>query len=285
MKIGIIGSNGFIGSNLYNYLFKKKKIKIIKFSSFKKNKNNWINKVSNEIRFFKPEIIINCAASQILNDDKKSIINLLNSNLYSNIHFLKEATNYKSFKGFIMFGTKWEFDQNRNFEPLNFYAATKHANDTFLKYFSIKKKITTISLKIFDTYGKNDKRKKILNLLLKSYKSNKILKITPGDQYLDFVHIQDVLELILLICKDIHDKKLKGFNYYTVSSKNPIKLRKLINKINTELNGKLKVKIGAKKYRSNEAMKKIDKVKNYPGWKPKLNLVKEILRIFKKNHD
>ena len=148
MKIGVIGSNGFIGSNLYNY-FLKKKIKIVKFSSFKKNKNNWINKVSNEIRFFKPDIIINCAASQILNDDKKSIINLLNSNLYSNIHFLKEATNYRSFKGFITFGTKWEFDQNRNFKPLNFYAATKHANDTFLKYFSLKNNITTISLKSY----------------------------------------------------------------------------------------------------------------------------------------
>ena len=86
---------------------------------------------------------------------------------------------------------------------------------------------------------------KILNLLLKSYRSNKVLKITPGNQYLDFVHIQDVVELLLSICKDIDNKKLKGFNYYTVSSK-PIKLRKLINKINTELNGKLKVKIELK---------------------------------------
>ena len=207
----------------------------------------------------------------------------MNSNLYSNIQFLKEATNYRSFKGFITFGTKWEFDQNRNFKPLNFYAATKHANDTFLKYFSLKNNITTISLKIFDTFGKNDNRKKILNLLLKSYRSNKVLKITPGNQYLDFVHIQDVVELILSICKDIDNKKLKGFNYYTVSSKKPIKLRKLINKINTELNGKLYENL-AKKYRSSEAMKKIDKVKNYPGWKPKVNLVKEILKIFKK-HD
>ena len=32
-------------------------------------------------------------------------------------------------------------------------------------------------------------------------------------------------------------------------------------------------------------MKKINKINNYPGWKPKLNLVKEILKIFKKNHD
>ena len=157
MKIGIIGSNGFIGSNLYNY-FLKKKIKIIKFSSFKKNKKNWINKVSNEIRFFKPNIIINCAASQILNDDKKSIINLLNSNLYSNIQFLKEATNYRSFKGFITFGTKWEFDQNRNFKPLNFYTQQSMLM-ILLKYFSLKNNITTISLKIFDTFGKNDNRK------------------------------------------------------------------------------------------------------------------------------
>ena len=28
-------------------------------------------------------------------------------------------------------------------------------------------------------------------------------------------------------------------------------------------------------------MKKIDKVKNYPGWKPKVNLVKEILKYSK----
>ena len=115
--------------------------------------------VSKEIKNFKPEIIINCAASQVLSDDKKSITKLLNSNLYSNILFLNEATNYKSFKGYITFGTKWEFDQNRKFQPLNFYAATKHSND-FLKYFSLKNKIATVSLKIFDTYGEKDNRKK-----------------------------------------------------------------------------------------------------------------------------
>ena len=54
----------------------------------------------------------------------------------NNIYFLNKATQNKNFKGYITFGTKWEFDKNRNFDPLNFYAATKHANDVFLKYFS-----------------------------------------------------------------------------------------------------------------------------------------------------
>ena len=283
MKIGIIGSNGFIGRNLCYYFSRETNFRIYRFSSFNKNKNNWIKKVSKEIKNLKPEIIINCAASQTLEDDKKSIITLLNSNLYSNILFLKEATNYKSFKGYITFGTKWEFDQNRNFQPLNFYAATKHSNDVFLKYFSLKKKITTISLKIFDTYGENDKRKKILNLLLKSYKSNKILNITPGNQYLDFVHISDVSNLVSQICKDIKNKKLKGFDYFTVSSKKPIKLKTLIVYLKNSLNKALKVKIGAKKYRSAESMKYVKQIKNYPGWKPSLNLVKEISKIFDKN--
>jgi len=285
MKIGIIGSNGFIGSNLKNYFNSQKKNKIFYFSSYNKFKKKWIEKVCREIKKNKPNLIINCAASQVLNDDKKSIQSLLNSNLYSNIMFLNQATNNKNFKGYISFGTKWEFDSERKYNPLNFYAATKNANDIFFRYFSLKKNVTAVSLKIFDTFGLNDKRSKILNLLLSKYKKNKTLKITPGKQYLDFVNILDICELINIICNDIMNDKLKGFNYYTVSSKKPIQLKFLIRKMNLILDKKLKVKIGAKKYRSNEAMKPIKKLYNYPSWKPKINLVKEIKKIFDGNND
>ena len=115
MKIGIIGSNGFIGKNLFDYLSRQSNFIIYKFSSFKKNKNNWIGMVSKEIKNFKPDIIINCAASQVLSDDKKSITKLLNSNLYSNILFLNEATNYKSFKGYITFEQSGNLIKTENF--------------------------------------------------------------------------------------------------------------------------------------------------------------------------
>ena len=281
MKIGIIGSSGFIGNNLYLYLSKLKNIKVFKYSSYKKNKKNWISTVSQEIKISKPNIIINCAANQSLKNDKKSIKDILNSNLYSNIDFLEQATQNNSFKGYIYFGTKWEFNQNMEFNPLNFYSTTKHANDIFFNYFSQKKNICTISLKIFDTYGPNDKRSKILNLIIDSIKKNKTLKLTPGNQYLDYVHINDLSELVSKICSDIHKKRLKGFNYYTVSSKKPLKLKKIINYIRYMLKGKTKIKLGAKKYRKIEAMQKIKKLKNYPGWKPKITFVKELSNIIK----
>jgi CDP-3, 6-dideoxy-D-glycero-L-glycero-4-hexulose-4-reductase len=280
MKIGIIGSNGFIGNNLNLYLSDKKKFKIFCFSSFNKYKVDWIEKISSEIKKHKPDVIINCAANQNSKDDKKAIIDLLNSNLKANILFMKQAIKNKNFKGYISFGTKWEFNENGKFDPLNFYAATKHANDIFFKYFSSKNNITTVSLKIFETYGKFDNRKRVLNLLLKNYKEQKILNVSPGNQFLDYVHISEICELIELICDDILKNKLKGFNVYAVSSKKPIKLKSLIKKINKNLNKKIKVIIGGKKYRINEAMKPIRGIDNYPGWKPKLNLIKELKKIF-----
>ena len=86
--------------------------------------------------------------------------------------------------------------------------------------------------------------------------------------------------LIETIFKDIYKNKLIGFNSYTVSSKKPLKLRSLIKELNYILNKNIKVKIGAKKYRKNEAMKSIKKINNYPGWKPKFKLLKELKKIF-----
>ena len=193
---------------------------------------------------------------------------------------MNQAIKNNNFKGYISFGTKWEFNEHGKFDPLNFYAATKHANDIFLKYFSLKNDIVTVSLKIFETYGKFDKRNRILNLLLKNYKQQKILNISPGNQFLDYVHILEICDLIELICNDILKNRLKGFNIYAVSSKKPIKLKSLIEKLNKNLIKKIKVKIGAKKYRKSEAMKPIKGIDNYPGWKPKLNLIKELKKIF-----
>ena len=164
--------------------------------------------------------------------------------------------------------------------PLNFYAATKLAVDEILKLFCLDYKISIYSLKIFDTYGNNDKRKKFLNLLRENYKKNKLLKMTAGNQLLDLVHIDDLVDLIKIILRDIVNKKKLGFFTYTVSSKKPIRLRSLVKKLASILNKKLKFSIGSLKYRSKETMQPMIKTFNYPGWKPKRNLIIELKKIF-----
>ncbi|MDA7714070.1 NAD-dependent epimerase/dehydratase family protein [Candidatus Pelagibacter sp.] len=280
MKIGIIGSSGYLGSNLSSYLEKKYTIK--KFSSFKKLKKKWVMTVCKEINKFKPNIIVNCSASQTLNDDSKSIEKIIYSNLYAQSIFLSEAKKKSSFKGFITFGSRTEYDQSGKYNPHSFYAASKHASDYLLQYF-INNKITVVVLKIFDTYGKNDNRKKILTLLLKNYKNKKILNLTPGKQEIDYVNILDICRLISQVSKDINNKKIKGFKKFTVSSKKPLKLVEIIKILKKNLKNELKIKLGILKYRKNECMKCSRKIFNYPKWKPKYSLKKELVSIFDGN--
>lgn len=279
MKIAIIGSSGFIGKNLYSYLKKNSNDEVLCFPSYLKHQSKWIKKITDSIKKDKPEIVINCSANQSLETSNKNFKDLLNSNLYANIEFISQCLRNKEFKSYISFGTKWELDNTKHKKILNFYAASKKANDIFFEFFS-NKKTSLISLKIFDTYGPNDKRKKLLNDLLSSYKRNLILKITSGYQYLDYVHIDELCSLLLKIINDIKLNKLKGFNSFTVSSKKPIRLINLINKLKKILDKDLKVNIGAKKYRIYENMGKPKNIFNYPGWKLKYNLLKELKKIF-----
>ena len=281
MKIGIIGSSGFIGNNLFLFLKNHTSHKVIRFSSYSKFKKKWLNKVLDEIKKKKPQIIINCSANQNLSFGKKNLIDLLNTNINSNILFLDEAIKATNFKSYISFGTKWELGDTKNKKPLNFYAATKNANESFYRFYA-NKKSSIISLKIFDTYGQNDNRKKFLNDLLKSYKKNSTLNITSGKQYLDYVHITDLCLLIIKIIRDIQSKKISGFNSFTVSSKKPIKLINLIKILDKRLVKKLNIKIGKKKYRKNESLNSVNKIFNYPGWKTSFNLINELKKIFDK---
>ena len=279
MKIGIIGSNGFLGKNLSVFLKKKNNVK--NFSSYSDLKKKWFATVCKEIKNYAPDIIINCAASQILDDNLKSIEKLIYSNLYSQSGFLNVAKTQKNFIGFITFGSRWEYNQKGDYQPNSFYAATKHASDYLLQYFA-NKQTTIVSLKIFDTYGENDNRKKILNLLLKSYKNQKTLKLSPGKQEIDLVNILDICELVSKICTDIKIKKIRGFKKFTVSSKKPIKLIQLIKILKKNLKKNLNVKIGALGYRKSESMKCLRKTYNYPLWKPRFKLIDDLKKIFDK---
>ena len=92
-----------------------------------------------KLNLFKPDCIINCAADQNPNDNNKAITELLNSNLKANILFLNQAIKNKNFVGYISFGSKWEYNQHGEFNPLNFYAV-QNMQMIYFKILFIKKR-------------------------------------------------------------------------------------------------------------------------------------------------
>ena len=125
-KILLTGSNGFIGSNLLQYLSKNYKIYVI---LRKKNKNKFKNKNINQIYFnnyekldkklklINVDVVIHCATHYIKNHDQTDIKKLANSNiLLGNI--LLENLKKMRVKKFINFSTVWE---NYDGKKDNFY--------------------------------------------------------------------------------------------------------------------------------------------------------------------
>lgn len=282
-KILITGSTGFIGTNIINYLLKKnfyiydilraKNKENKKINKLKKNKNyrpifyKEFNELEKKLRPLKINTIINCATYYSTKNDTKTIENLVQTNIIF-CSIVLEALHVK-IKKFINFGSMMEYSKNNNFFPRNFYAITKYFFQRIERFYKLKNsKIKFYDLKLYETYGEYDKRKKLIPEIIKNYKKNKTTKIISKNLNMNFVHIKSVIKIIdMIIFKEIKE------NEYVVKNKKIVRIKKIIEFINKKLNKKIKVK-----YLSS---KKIDvlntKLKTFPNWNDTEDLKKFLL--------
>lgn len=262
-SILLTGSTGFIGSNLLIHL-KKRNIKIydiIRYSKKKvkcKNyypvifKNN--SELESKLKKIKINSVINCATHYSLKQDSNSLIQLINANVTFGTLIIKNTSS--KIKKFINFGTMMEFDGNKQ-NPNNIYAITKVFYEKILTYFQKKnKKIKIYNIKIFETFGDNDNRKKIIPTIINSYKNDKTFELLSSKIKMNFVSIDNVIKFV----DKILFKNIKPGSY-CLKNKKFINIKNTLNIINKKLKKKIKIKILNKKIK-NQTNKKIPNLKN-----------------------
>lgn len=112
-----------------------------------------------------PDIVIHIASLTSVTHDYSTIENLLRSNIEFPTKLL-EAMEVAGVKKFINTGTTWQNYNSADYEPVNLYAATKQAFEDILKYYIFAKGFSSITLRLFDTYGPNDTRKNLYHYLI-----------------------------------------------------------------------------------------------------------------------
>ena len=96
-------------------------------------------------------------------------------------------------KKFINFSTVWEDFNGIKNNSFNLYAAYKKAFSNLNNYYEKQyKQIKFYKLMISDTFGANDKRMKIINILKKNYKSNLPTKIVSKNLSMNLLNVDDV---------------------------------------------------------------------------------------------
>lgn len=261
MKIYIIGASGFIGTHLVRWLQKNAEIRKAK----KYDKNNfseWQNAVLDDIVDFAPDLVIVPGASQKMDDDAESLHDLITSNCLFPALVAQRLVQDLPLSKLIIFGTSWQFADSDSYRPFNLYAASKQAGQDILTHYALQGlKISYIIL--FDTYGENDERKKIINVLQNAVARNESISTTFGDQEIDLVHIEDVCAGVECAIKELEVwDASNGLLVRGLGSGAPITVKELIKRLGAT------AILGGLPYRNREVMKVYRNYQRPMNWAP-----------------
>ena len=280
-KILITGGSGYLGKNIIQNLSKKYEIKYLTRNLNDKSrqsifiKNNF-HSINAAVGKFKPDLVLHLASLFIVNHKSKDINNLIDSNIKFG-SFLLESMKLNKIDEIINIGTSWEYKNSHDYNPVNLYAATKNAYEKILFYYYKTMNLKILNLKLYDTYGPSDDRGKIISKIIESVKSEKKLKLSPGNQILDIIHINDLIDAIKISLEIFNGKQRKFFKTYSLLSKERYKLKDIVKIIlESTKNRKNNIILGGLPYRENEVFVPSTNIKKLPKWSPKIKFVKGI---------
>ncbi|HWZ16330.1 MAG TPA: NAD(P)-dependent oxidoreductase [Mucilaginibacter sp.] len=266
MKILVTGATGYIGSKLTKklvslgydtgILIRSKsdtallkdvipKIKVFIIES------NYAS-INSAVAEFKPDLTVHLASLFIDQHTPEAISNLCESNILFGMLLLETLVN-NDCKLFINTGTSWQHYNDEIYNPANLYAATKQAFDDIIKYYIEAYALRCITLKLFDTYGPDDTRPKIFNLLNKIAETEEQIEMSAGGQEFNIVHIDDVIQAYLYCIEELQQTNACS-KIYGVGNEHSKTLREYVNDYEIYLKKRLNIIWGGRPYKRREVM-------------------------------
>ena len=280
----VTGATGFVGSHVVRHLVQEGwQVHTLSRESSKLQGDHEFFYVTNHIldgsteglaacvAQVRPDVVFHLASLFLAQHTTKDIEQLIQSNVLFGNQLL-EAMKENGVRYIVNTGTSWQHYNNEDYNPVCLYAATKQAFEAVLEYYTQAWDIRAITLKLFDTYGPEDSRQKIIQLLSKASKSHEPLLLSPGDQMIDLVHVDDVVAAYQLAAERLFDECGLHHEIFAVSSGEPVSLRRLVEIFERTNQLKLPVHWGARPYRKREVMVPWNRGSKLPNWEPKIPL-------------
>jgi len=226
----------------------------------------------------KPAVVFHLASLFLSEHSTEQIEPLIRSNLLFGTQLVDAMAACGS--GLLVnTGTSWEHYRGMAYSPVNLYAATKQAFEAILQYYVEARELRVVTLKLFDTYGANDPRAKLFTLLRRVAEQGMPLAMSPGEQLIDLVHVDDVVEAFCLAAGRLLEGAVTGHERYAVSSGAPLPLRELVALYGRVIGKDLPIEWGGRPYRQREVMVPWSSGRPLPGWQPQVGLEEGIRRM------
>lgn len=243
-KILLTGATGFIGSRILNFLLKREilvyaLIRKKKRASLVKRKNLFViyykdyEEIKKKLSKINVNTLINCSTHYNTSQQDKEIIKMINSNILFPTLIINNLKN--KIKNYVNIGSMNEYSHKNINLPLNFYGLTKKMFEKIGSFLFSNYKVNIYNIKLFDTYGDNDKRKKIIPTIISNYKNKKRTVLVSQNLFLNAINVIDILEFLEKTLRG----KIKPGSYCLTSGF--IKIKSIIDNINK--NKKINIRI------------------------------------------
>lgn len=226
----------------------------------------------------RPDVCWHLATHFIAQHETRDVDALIDANIGFGARVL-EGLARAGTNNLVYTGTAWQHYRGQPYAPTSLYAATKQAFQTVARYYTDTTQLSMVALKLFDTYGPNDARGKLVSVLLNAAASGATLEMSLGQQYIDLTHVDDVVSA-LLVAADYPAPDGTPMIEHSVKSNNPITLRQLVKMVEEVSGRELQIRWGARAYREHEMMSKWEIHSFLPGWKPVIPLQQGLAQLW-----
>jgi nucleoside-diphosphate-sugar epimerase len=287
-KVIVTGGNGFIGSSLISRLVASEvevhaivnenhqRLDDILPSECIHVLRDGIGTAVEIVTSVNPDTIFHLAAVYAEPVSASCVLSMIDGNLTLGACLLFAATQCSSQPVFVNTGTYWQFDPNSVYAPNTLYAATKHAFQDLLFFYRTRLNVPSVSLILYDTFGEHDTRPKLWRRLTTAAPGDPI-RLSPGDQTIRLLHIDDTVNAFLRAAELLHQHADLG-PIYSVCSSAPVTLRSLVEELNREGNLGLDLQWGAVPYWEGQVLEPwVGDI--LPGWAPRTNVLTALLRM------
>ena len=286
MNIIVTGADGFVASYLIPRLIKDNHelLLIGKDSNMLKKKYNvsespisYVNLdqklLIDQIKDFVPNVVVHLATYYTASDEYSDMELLIEANILF-LTKLLDALKNTNLDCFIYTGSCTEYYKgDKIYDPAYLYSATKTAGRSFLNYYADIYEFKTLQVIPYTVYGGVDTRKKIIDLLYDSLEAQIPVETTLGEQILDFIHVEDLVELFVQILEQYPNIPNKadieagtGFGY---------SLKHIAFLLQKYSGKETNIKWGGVPYRKKDTMHAIANLKSqksFFSWKPIINI-------------
>ncbi len=205
----------------------------------------------------RPEVVFHLASQFIAEHVPTDVPRLVESNILFGAELL-EAMAASGVRRLVNVGTAWQHRTGDGYEPVNLYAATKQAFSDIAAYYRSAEGLRIATVALYDTYGPFDRRRKLVPLLLSALESGEPLAMSPGDQLVDLVYVDDVVAALERASALIGDALADGeAAEWAAPAAAELTLRELVGAFSKAFDAEVRVQWGARpwSYRRREVMR------------------------------